>query len=144
MQLITIQEGLYTYDINGQNGMMFKPNHQYCYTGKVNISTVCCGDTEAYVVPITTEKDGVTSTIVYNIPKRIGVETTVIIQKHYQDFYKVWTEDFLQNREHHYYGEINRNCINCNGYIPHGDYSNNVHTGGFKDPDIVFKKEDDE
>ena len=135
MNLITIQEGIYLYDINGQNGRMFKNNHQYCYTGKVLIPAGCCGKMEnAYIIPVTNEDKSI---FTYNVPGRNCVETTVIIQKHYQDFYKVWSRDFLQNMEHHSFKEINNNCMNCNGLVPHGDYNNDINTGGIKDPDIA-------
>ena len=131
---VTIQEGYYTYDINGENGKMFKPNHQYDFMGTTSINTVCCGDTMAFII--------VTDISTYYIPVSKALSTDIKIQKHYQDFYKVWTEDFLQNMEHHSYREISNNCTNCNGLIPHGDYNNNKLTHGYKDPDIVPKEED--
>ena len=143
MNLVTVQEGIFLYDINGANGMMFKTNHQYCYTGKATLNTPCCGIINAYIIPITTKVDEVVSTATYNVPARVCVETTVIIEKHWQDFYRVYSEDFLQQRNHHYYGEINNNCINCNGLKFHGDYSNNGETPGYKDPLLVPGKDEE-
>ncbi|VVB59145.1 Uncharacterised protein [uncultured archaeon] len=141
MNLVTIQEGIYVNDVNGENGRMFKVNHQYCYTDKESVSGGCCGTYIVYTIPVTME-DNIT-VYTYKIPEKNCVETTVIIQKHYQDFFKVWSRDFLQNMEHHSFKEINNNCQNCNGLIPHGDYSNNVDTGGIKDPEIAPLQDED-
>jgi hypothetical protein len=133
-QLLTIYEGVYLYDINGTNGFFFKVNHQFLFTGKVTINSVCCGVTEAFVVS--------TNKTIYNVPVSKAVETTIRIPKNDQSFNYHLYKLFLQNKHDHYYGEINNNCKNCNGLVPHGDYSNNVHTGGYKDPDLVFKDND--
>lgn len=129
-KLLTIQEGYYTYDINGENGKMFKVNHQFLFTGMADITAPCCGDVKAFIVPC--------NNTVYYIPYSKAVETTIVIPKDDQSFARKLYRVFLQNQEHHTYREINNNCTNCNGQIPHGDYNNNNLTVGYKDPDLVI------
>jgi hypothetical protein len=128
--LLTIQQGFYSYDINGENGKMFAINHQFLYSGTVTLPKACCGTMTAYVVTC--------NDTIYYIPDTVGVPTTIVIPKQDQSFPHKLYNVFLQNQEHHTYREINNNCTNCNGLIPHGDYSNNNLTPGYKDPDIVF------
>lgn len=128
-KLLTIQEGYYTYDVNGENGKMFSVNHQYLYSGMTEVPGGCCGEFNVFIVPC--------NNTVYYIPFSKAVATTIVIPKQDQSFTHKLYRVFLQNQEHHTYREINNNCINCNGLIPHGDYNNNELTIGYKDPDIV-------
>lgn len=128
-KLLTVQEGYYTYDINGLNGKMFKVNHQYLFEGMVDLPGGCCGSYTAFIVSC--------NNTVYYIPFSKAVETTIVIPKWAQNFDYELYKVFLQNKDDHSYRDINNNCINCNGQIPHGDYSNNGLTIGYKDPDIV-------
>jgi hypothetical protein len=127
---ITIQDLVYT------NEKVFKINEQYKFDDIVEFASTCCGPKPGlYYKVVCDEKT-------YYIPKDSGVETTVMIPLNDQSFYNVWSKEFLQNQDHHNYEEINQNCINCNGLFVHGDYNNNTPTGGFKDPDIVFKPDE--
>lgn len=134
---VTITEGLYTYDVNGENGKMFKPNHQYYYMGTTSINTVCCGPQMAYIIIAGKENPAT-----YNIPCKGCVASDVKIEKHWQDFNKNYYNDFLQQLDEHSYRDIQNNCKNCNGDIFWGDYNNDVDTGGWKDPNISFKHRD--
>lgn len=133
-QLLTIQENIFTNDINGLNGRLFKVNHQFLFTGMIEVVGGCCGVNDAFIV--------VCNNTTYYIPSNKAVATTIVIPKHDQDFDHQLYKVFLQNKDDHSYAEINNNCTNCNGQIPHGDYSNNGLTPGYKIPDLVFKDND--
>jgi hypothetical protein len=116
--LITIQEGYYTYDVNGINGRFFPVNNQFHSSGMEILPVKCCGSVNVFVVDF----NGTT----YYIPVSKACATTIPIPKEDQSFNHVLYTEFLQN-----------NCINCNGLKPHGDYSNYGETPGYKDPDLV-------
>jgi len=128
---LTIQDKIYLTD------KLFAINEQYHYKAtqikptKYDKNMQVCKEEKFYLVECNGSE--------YWLPEENVVPTDVKIPKEYQSFWYQFTEVFLQNKEHHDYREINNNCLNCNQDIPHGDYSNNVETGGLKDPLLTGK-----
>jgi tRNA U34 2-thiouridine synthase MnmA/TrmU len=138
MHPIVIEEGCLTIqDRTFLDGKLFAINEQYSYKAtqirpiKYNKLLQVCAEAKFYQV----ECNGID----YWLQENFVVPTTVKIPLEYQSFWYQFTQVFLQNKEHHDYREINNNCINCNQDIPHGDYNNNIETGGLKDPLLTGK-----
>lgn len=102
---------------------LFKPNEQYCYSSTV-IRTVSCGcgggnakNVVHYVVNVDHR--------IFEVSEEDAVVSTVEIKASEQDFELLRLTTIYQDKEHKDYSEINHNCTNCNGLVPHGDYNNN-------------------
>lgn len=116
---------------------LFKENEQYCYYNTVTKQTSCgCGGgTKKFAKYYQVLVEG----RIYEIQETEVVESTVEILTADQDFENKRLHVYLQNSEHHDFSKINHNCINCNQLVPHGDYNNNIDTGGRKDPQLTGK-----